>query len=193
MLLCLGEPPVRCLCCCCSFWCVSSFVDVLHFLVVLLHSFPGYFTMSPALHSGFSGPWRPPPALSSNPDYFWLPFLFHLPRTLRFWVDIFYPQAFFTLRSFPTFLAQPAFIKASLGAGSYSLKFVGLHTDPWKHRPGPSVCLINSYPQSFIHLKFVFIYVNIAKVFTSGENFDKKYRSETTLFSSHENIKQQPN
>ena len=42
---------------------------------------------------------------------------------------IFYPQALFTLRSFPTFLAQPAFIKASLGAGSYSLKFAELHTD----------------------------------------------------------------
>ena len=37
--------------------------------------------------------------------------------------------AFFTLRSFPTFLSQPAFIKASLGAGSCSLKFAGLHVD----------------------------------------------------------------
>ena len=42
--------------------------------------------------------------------------------------------AFFTHRRFlpfalsPTFL--PAFIKALLGAGSSSLKFVGLHTDP---------------------------------------------------------------
>ena len=52
-----------------------------------------------------------------------------LPRALRFCVGIFYPLAFFTLCSFPTFLAQPAFIKASLGAGSYSLKFEGLHTD----------------------------------------------------------------
>ena len=58
-----------------------------------------------------------------------------LPRALRFWVGIFYPQAFFTLRSFPTFLAQPAFIKASLGAGSYSLKFAGLHTDPQNTDP----------------------------------------------------------
>ena len=54
-----------------------------------------------------------------------------LPRALRFWVDIFHPQAFFTLCSFPTFLAQPASVKASLGAGSYSLKVTGLHTDPW--------------------------------------------------------------
>ena len=43
-----------------------------------------------------------------------------------------------------------------------------------KHRSGPSVCLIHSNPQSLIHLKFVFIHVNIAKSFTCGENFDKK-------------------
>ena len=53
-----------------------------------------------------------------------------LPRVLRFWVGIFYPQTFFTLRSFPTFFTQPTFIKASLGASSYSLKAEGLHTDP---------------------------------------------------------------
>ena len=40
-----------------------------------------------------------------------------------------------------------------------------------KHRSGPSVCLIHSNPQSFIHLKFVFIHVNIANVLLI---FDKK-------------------
>ena len=39
-------------CCCCSF-------------VIVLHLFPG-FTMSPALHPGFSDLWRPPPTLSSS-------------------------------------------------------------------------------------------------------------------------------
>ena len=62
-----------------------------------------------------------------------------------------------------------------------------------KHRPGPSVCLIHSNPQSFIHLKFVFMHANIVNIFTCGENFDKEYRSAATLFSSHENIKQQLN
>ena len=47
----------------------------------------------------------------------------------------FNPQAFFTLRSFPTFLVQPAFIKASLGASSYFLKVAGLHTDPQNTDP----------------------------------------------------------
>ena len=130
------------------------------------------------------------------PDYFRLPFLFHLPRALRFWVGIFYPQAFFTLRSFPTFLAhpnilaQPAFIKVSLGAGSYF--FESCRASYWssKHRPGPSVCLIHSNPQSFIHLKSVFMHVNIAKVLLVVKTW---IRSATTLFSSHENIKQQPN
>ena len=41
-----------------SFCCCSSF------------RFPGYFTMSPALHPSYSGPWRPPPALSSTPTTF---------------------------------------------------------------------------------------------------------------------------
>ena len=59
-----------------------------------------------------------------------------------------------------------------------------------KHRSSPSVCLIHSNPQSFIHLKFVFIHVNIAKVLLVVKTL---IRSAATLFSSHENIKQQPN
>ena len=51
-----------------------------------------------------------------------------LPRALRFWAGVYYPQAFFTLHSFPTFLAQPALIKASLGASSSSLNFLRLHS-----------------------------------------------------------------
>ena len=50
-----------------------------------------------------------------------------LPRALRFWVGIFYPQSFFTLRFFTNIL--PAFAGASLGAGSSSLGFAGLYTD----------------------------------------------------------------
>ena len=50
------------------------------------------------------------------------------PRGLRHCMDLFYPQAFFTLRSLHRHL-KPAFIKVSLGAGSSSLKFAGLRTD----------------------------------------------------------------
>ena len=62
---------------------------------------------------------------------------FFYPSLLQFYCDgygfewaFFYPQAFFTLRYFLTFLTQPPFIKASLGAGSSSSKFSGHHADP---------------------------------------------------------------
>ena len=52
---CLGQPP-------------GSFFDVgcCCFTSVEVFTFPSYFFMSLALHPGFSGPWRPPPALSST-------------------------------------------------------------------------------------------------------------------------------
>ena len=90
----------------------------------------------------------------------------------------------------PDILAQPAFIKVSLGAPSYILE--SCRTSYWssKHRPGPSVCLINSNSQSFIQLKFVFIHVNIVKVLLGVKTL---VRSAATLFRNNENIKQQPN
>ena len=128
-----------------------------------------------------------------SPDYFWLPFLFHLPRVLWFWVVVFYPQPFFTLHSFLTFwahpniLAQPAFIKVSLGAGSCFLE--SCRASCWwslKHRPGPSVCLIHSNLQSFIHVNIVFMHIDITKVLLMVKTL---MRSAATPFSSHENIK----
>ena len=180
MLLCLGEPPEMFLCYCCSFlmcivicWCSS-------FCCCIFIWFSGSFTMSPALHPGFSGLWRPPTALRSTPTTSDCLFFFIYHERYGF------EWAFFTHRRFlayapsrhfwhiPNILAQPVFIKVLLGAGSYF--FESCRASYWssKHRPGPSVCLIHSNPQSFIHLKFVFIHVNIAKVFTCGENFDKK-------------------
>ena len=90
----------------------------------------------------------------------------------------------------PDILAQPAFIKVSLGASSYFLESCRASYWSLKHRPGLSVCLIHSNPQSFIHLKSVFMHVNIAKVLLVVKTL---IRSAATLFSSHENIKQQPN
>ena len=58
-----------------------------------------------------------------------------LPQALRFWVGIFNPQAFFTLHSFPTFLTQRTFIKASVGASKSFLKFAELHADPQNSDP----------------------------------------------------------
>ena len=97
---------------------------------------------------------------------------------------------FLTFWHIPDILAQPAFIKVSLGATIYFLESSRASYWSSKHRPGPSLCLIYSNSQSFIHLKFVVIHVNIAKVLLVVKTL---IRSAATLFSSHENIKQQPN
>ena len=128
MLLCLGEPPVRFL------WC---WLLLLFFIfVVILHSL--LFHVIPHPSVDYRGVFttilyfQPSPSQSDSRQFHFQPFqelLFTvLKRALRFCEGIFYPQAFFTFRSFTDIL--PAFIKASLGAGSFSLKFAGLHTNP---------------------------------------------------------------
>ena len=176
------------------FWCcVFSFIFICRCFsfcwCCIFIWFPGYFAMSPALHPGFSNPWRSPPALSSTPTTFDCLFFFIYRKRYGF------EWAFFTHRHFlpyassrhfwhiPNILAQPAFIKVLLGASSYFLE--SCRTS--------SICLIHSNPQPFIHPKSVFMHVNIAKVLLVVKTLIKKYRSATALFSSHENIKQQPN
>ena len=152
--------------------------------------------MSLALNPGFSDSWRSPPALSSTPATFDCLFFFIYRECYGFeWAFLthsrFLPYvAFRHFWHIPNILAQPAFIKVLLGASSYFLESCRASYWSSKHRPGPSVCLIHSNPQSFIHLKSVFMHVNIAKVLLVVKTL---IRSAATLFSSHENIKQQPN
>ena len=107
-LTCLGEPAGGFCDVSChfifvsSFCCCSSFVNVLHshFLFSIIPHpsvdyrrgcYTPFYTFSPAhcrmIHDTF---------IFNHSVIF-------LPRALRFWVGIFYPQAFFTLSSFPTF------------------------------------------------------------------------------------------
>ena len=70
-------------------------ISFLIFILLLFFiSFPGSFTVSPALHPGFSGPWRPPPALSSTPTTFDCLFFFIYRERYGF------EWAFFTHRRF---------------------------------------------------------------------------------------------
>ena len=129
---------------------------MLLFIFDVVYLFPGYFAMLLVLHPSFSDLRRSPPALT-------LPLLLSIAFFFFYLERYGFKWAFCTRRHFllyapsrhfwhiPDILAQPAFIKVSLGAG---------------HRPGPSVYLIHSNPQSSIHLSFVFS-------FTYGENFDK--------------------
>ena len=172
------------LCCCCY----SSFVDF------FIHIFFSTSSLTlPWTVARFLDPFCTfSPAMAER--FATLSFFNHsvifLPRVLRFWVGIFSPKGAFYLTLLPDIFTEPAFINVSLRAGSYF--FESRRASYWssKHRPGPSLCLIHSNPQSFIHLSFVFVHINIVKVLLMVKTL---IRSAATLFSSHENIKQQPN
>ena len=132
MLLCLGEHPRRFLLLLIFIsFLYLNFVVVLHLSMFFIHI---YFSTSalalPWAIAGFLHPFytfSPAHCRVIRDTFIFNHFVIFLPRALRFWVDIFYPPAFSTLRSFTDIL--PAFIKASLGAGSSSLKFAELHTN----------------------------------------------------------------
>ena len=122
MVLCLGEPLG-------GFWVVGCFCC--YFFSLEGFTFPGYFSMLAALHPRFSGPWRPPPWLLSIALFFAGFSVTVLQRALRFWVDIFYPQTFFTLREHfvtqmgagtpnPRLSSVPALTELSLLAGAWT-------------------------------------------------------------------------
>ena len=174
--------------------CYSSFVDVLHshFLFdIIPHPSVDYRQVfRPILY------FQPSPSQSDSRHFHFQPFRYLLTASATVLSGHFLPTGVFYLTllpdifGIPNILAQPAFIKVSLGAGSYF--FESCRASYWssKHTPGPSVCLIHSNPQSFMHLKFVFIHINTAKVLLVAKTL---VRSAATLFSNHENIKQQPN
>ena len=121
---CLGE-PLGGFSVVVHFWCdlhLSSFCCCSSFISRLLYHVTG------------TPPWLLGPVKASNsselyPDYFWLPFLFHLPRALRFWVGIFYPQAFFTLHSFTDILT--CVYQGFSGSRQYFLEVCTSATNPW--------------------------------------------------------------
>ena len=125
MVLCLGEPPVRFL------WCWLLFFHSFLFFILLLFFIHFQATLPCHRHStlasqaceGLHQPWALPQLLLIA-----LSFFIYRERYGFEWA-FFYPQAFFTLQSFPTFLTQPTFIKVPLGAGSSSLKSLGIHAN----------------------------------------------------------------
>ena len=191
MLLCLGEPPVRFFCCCCWFlMCIficrcSSFCFCFSFYFQATSPCHRHSTLASQALEGLLQLWAQSRLLLIAFSFSSTTNATDLSRHLLS-TDVFY------LTLLPNIFGTTCFYQGLPGSRQFFLEVCRASYWSSKHRPGPSVCLIHSNPQSFIHLKFVFIHVNIAKVFTCGENFDKKYRSAATLFSSHENIKQQP-
>ena len=141
MVFCLGEPPRRFLLLYLHFIFWSSFLTFilllyLHLSMFFIHiSFT--FQHHPSPFCGLSPGFYTHFILSAQPITEWLRY-FHfqlfwylLTASATVLIGPFYTHGhFLPYAPPPTFLAQPAFIKASLGAGSSSLKFAGLHTDP---------------------------------------------------------------
>ena len=169
---------------------LSSFVDVFHFVgVVSLFDFQAtlpchrHSTLASQTHEGLHQLWALPRLLS-------IAFSFSSTASATVLSGHFLPTGVFYLTLLPNIFGTTCFYQGFPGSRQLFLEICRASYWSSKHRPGPSVCLIHSNPQSFIHLKFVFIHVNIAKVLLVVKTL---IRSAATLFSSHENIKQQPN
>ena len=193
MLLCLGEPPLRFLWCwllllfihfCSSFCCCSSFIFILHFVAVL-HSLLFNVISHPSVdYRRVFTPilyFQPSSSQSDLRHFHFQPFqdllVTVLPRALQFWVGIFYPRAFFTLGSFTDIL--PAFIKERLslpGSRQFS-------SWSWKHRPGPSVCLIHSNPRTSYSEEFIFKFYQTLSWIACGESLIYVPLTHFELFS----------
>ena len=165
--------------------CYSSFVDVLHshFLFnIIPHPSVDYRQVfRPILY------FQPSPSQSDSRHFHFQPFRYLLTASATVLSGHFLPTSVFYLTLLLDIFGTTCLYQGFLGSQQLFLESCRASS---KHRPGRSVCLIHSNPQSFIHLKFVFMHVNIAKVLLVVKTL---IRSAATLFSSHENIKQQPN
>ena len=164
MLLCLGEPLVRFLCCCsflmrificrCSSFCCCLFF--IHFQATLpchRHS-----TLASQAREGLQQLWALPQLLL---------IAFSFSSTASATV---FEWAFFTNRRFLPYapshniFGRTCFYQGLPGSRQLFLEVCRASYWSLKHRTGPSVCLIHSNPQCFINLKFVFMHVDISKV-----------------------------
>ena len=170
----------------CCFY--SSFVDVLHshFLFnIIPHPSMDYCQVfRPILY------FQPSASQSDSQHFIFQPFCYLLTASATVLSGHFLPTGVFYLTLLPDIFGTTCFYQGLPGSQQFFLEVCRASYWSSKHRPGPSVCLIHSNPQSFIHLKFVFMHVNIAKVLLVVKTL---IRSAATLFSNHENIKQQPN
>ena len=150
---------------------VSSFVDFLH------SHFFCFLTSSLIL------PWTI--ARFLRPFYTFIPahrrvirdtFIFNhsiifLPRALRFWAGVFYPQAFFTLRPLTDIFDSTCVYQGFPGSRQFFLEVCRASYWSSKHRPGPSVCLIHSNPQTSYSERFIFKFYHILAWITCGKKF----------------------
>ena len=128
--------------------------------------------MSLTPHPSFSGPWRPPVALSSTQATFdCLCFFIYCKRYGFEWGFFFSTSVYYLALLHRHFwlnlrLSRPSWEPAVL---PWSLQ--GFILTSSKHRPGPFVCLIRSNPQSSYSEEFIFKFYQILSWITCGKKF----------------------
>ena len=126
----------------------GGFCDVdLHFVVVVILHLSMFFIHIFFLTSSLTLPWTiarfldpfctfsPAHRTVIRDTFIFQPFCYLLTTSATVLSGHLLPTGIFYLMLLPNILAQPAFIKASLGASSYFSKFAGLHTNPQNTDP----------------------------------------------------------
>ena len=195
ILICFGENLRGGFCdasCCSSFhfwssFCCCIFISFLIFILLLFFicrcslfcccfSFTFSFRRHPSPFRGLLPSFYTHFILSAQPIAEWLvcdTFIFNhsvifLPRALWPWVGIFYSQAFFTLCSFTDILI--CVYQGFTGSQQFFLEICRASYWFSKHRPGPSVCLVLSNPQSSYSKRFSFKFYHILAWIACGES-----------------------
>ena len=91
-------------------------------------------------------------------------FVIFLLQVPRFWVDIFYPQAFFTLRSFPTFWHDLVLSRFHWEPVVTFFKVAGLYTDPWNTDPA-HLFVWFTVIHSLLYILSLYLYMSILQKF----------------------------
>ena len=150
-------------------WCWPSFCCCYSSLVNVLHS-QFLFDISPRPSVDYRQVFRPTlwfqpsPSQSDSWHFHFQPFRYLLTASAMVLSGHFLTTGIFYLTLFPDILAQPAFIKASLGAGSYSLKFAGLHTDSGNTDPA-HLFLWFTVIYNLLYILNLYLYMSILQKF----------------------------
>ena len=194
MVLCLGEPPRRFL----WYWLshlifISSlyllFIFDLHFVVVLHLSFSFIHILFST--SSLTLPWTiySHSVLSAQPIAEWFATFSFSTIPLSFYRERYgFEWAFFTHRCFLPYAPSLAFIKTDVyqdlpGSWKFFLEVCRASYSSSKHKPGPSVCLIQSNPQSSYSEQFIFKFYQILSWIACGEILIHLLLTHFELFS----------
>ena len=107
---------------------------------------------------------QPSPSQSDSQYFHFQPFRYVLTTSATVFNGHFLSPSVFYLMLLPDIFGTTCYYQGLPGSRQLFLEVFGASYWSSNHRPSPSVFLIHSNSQSFIHFKFVFLHVNIAKV-----------------------------